>query len=127
MLFEAPGVWNSRANLSPATRINRGRLADFRRHVQDDARPEALFAELIASDRLFSTNVDLAYAEAWALCHYLMKKRPKEFVEYLKTLQRKPTLGSDEPEQRLLDFQRAFGDDLKAIDTELLKHVTELL
>jgi hypothetical protein len=123
MLFEAPGVWNSRANLSPATRINRGRLADFRRHVQDDERPEALFAELIASDRLFSTNVDLAYAEAWAFSYYLLETQPARYGQYLKLTARRPDFTVYTGEQRLADFASVFGRNFKLLDAQFMAYL----
>jgi hypothetical protein len=124
--FETPDLQTSKGWRTVGA-LNRVRLRQMGRYLAD--RPTDSLESLLVTDQRFRDprSTEAAYAEAWALCHYLMKKRPKEFVAYLKILQRKPTLGSDEPEQRLLDFQRAFGDDLKAIDTELLKHVTELL
>ena len=55
---------------------------------------------------------EAAYAESWALTYYLIKNRKADYVTYLKTLQSKPRLKADTPEERLSDFNKAFGEDL---------------
>ena len=62
-----------------------------------------------------------AYAEAWALSFYLIRTKKEAYIKYLNALAAKPRLVFDTPEERLAEFKAAFGDDLKQIETEILK------
>ena len=55
-----------------------------------------------------------AYAEAWASPGSSPRKRPQEYVAYLKQFSKKPPLIWDEPATRLADFKSAFGENLPA-------------
>jgi hypothetical protein len=68
-LFESRGVWNSRQYSTAADRVNRGQLESFRRYLA--RRKSSALPELISSDRAFNNDVAGAYAEAWALTHFL--------------------------------------------------------
>ena len=80
-------------------------------------------ATLIGDDtRLKSTETAQdAYAEAWALTYFLLKRHPQQYVEYLKRLSTKKPLLWDEPEARLAEFKQVFGKDLQKLDTELVR------
>lgn len=62
-----------------------------------------------------------AYADAWALTHFLMQTRRREFVVYLRLLAAKPPLADDSPEQRRADFRQAFGSEPEAIEPAFLR------
>jgi uncharacterized protein DUF1570 len=94
-MFEARGVWQSRANPHQADRINRGRLQAWRVYA-GGRRPADAIARLVSSDRIFSADPEGAYAEASL----------PPFVEY-----RAP--------QRLEDFMAIFGSDLKMLDARM--------
>lgn len=120
-LFEARGVWNSRQYPAAAERVNRGQLDSFRRYVA--RRKKSAIPELIASDRPFSTDVQGAYAEAWALTWYLSETEPKKYFEYLK---RTAAIKSFEPypgPQRLQDFTDTFGSNFEMLNAKLLRQV----
>ncbi len=72
MLFEAPGVYDSRANTRPGDRVNQDRLKAFRQGVAPHHRPE-LLASIVASDDLFRMNPGAAYAESWAFSFFLVE------------------------------------------------------
>ncbi len=63
-----------------------------------------------------------AYAECWALNYYLIKKKPKEYSEYLKFLSKQKPLEETDPKQRIVDFQEHFGD-IKALDRDFQKFI----
>jgi hypothetical protein len=66
-----------------------------------------------------------AYAESWALSYFLIRTRRQEFVNYLRLLSAKPRLKWDAPEQRLREFETAFGD-VQALEQEFLQYVKRL-
>ena len=80
-MFEAPGVHDSRHHTRRRDRINRGRLADFRRLVPRH-RAE-LLRSIVATDDLFRVNPGAAYAEAWALTFYLAETQPGRWARYV--------------------------------------------
>jgi len=124
-LFEAPGVWNSRMHKNRGDRINRGRLEAFKRYAKGRRKVGSL-AEFISSDRIFSYDAMSAYAESWALTHYLIESRPRQFAKYLSlTTQREPF--EDYPAiQRLADFTDVFGTDLRLLEAQFVRAVEGL-
>ena len=66
-----------------------------------------------------------AYAEAWALNYFLIRQKPKEYVTYLGELSKKGPLVWDEPQERLAEFKRAFGD-LEKLDIEFVRHMQKV-
>ncbi len=124
-LFEAPGVWNSRTHKNRADRINRGRLEAFKRYARTSRKVGSL-AEFVSSDRRFSYDPSAAYAEAWALTHYLIESRPRQFAEYLRrTTQREP-FEDYTAIQRLGDFTDVFGTDLRLLEAQFIRTIEGL-
>lgn len=121
--FEAPDAsdkgWRSIGE------INRVRLDQFRQYMA--SRPENSLETLIVDDKRFRDPkiASDAYAEAWALNYYLLKVRSKQYVQYLHKLAAKPPLVWDSPEQRLKEFEDAFGD-LRKLDAEMLRQIGRL-
>ena len=66
-----------------------------------------------------------AYAEAWALHFFLIRTQKDKYHSYLKTLGDKSPLTWDTPDQRVADFESAFGP-LADIEREQLKFMTRL-
>lgn len=123
-MFEAPGVWNSRQFPHQEERINRGRLRSFQRLAA--TRPKGLLAEVVSSDRIFQTNVEQAYAEAWSLSFFLAESEPRKYFAYLsKTAGRKAFTDYRSPE-RLRDFTDSFGGDLAMLETRYLRFMAGL-
>ena len=71
-------------------------------------------------------SAPLAYAEAWALTYFLLKRYPRQYVEYLKLLSQKKPLFYDDAETRLREFKQVFGDDPEKLDTEFVRNLTRL-
>jgi len=69
-----------------------------------------------------SEGVLEAYAESWALVYYLLKKRPKEFVAYMKMLSEKKPLMQETEEERIEQFEEIFGD-LRRLDADFAKQM----
>ena len=87
----------------------------FSRKVEDPGYREVTFDQMAD-----------AYAEAWALSHFLIRTKKEAYAKYLATLAAKPRLIWNTPEERLQEFRAAFGDDLTQLNSELLKHVRKL-
>jgi hypothetical protein len=123
--FETPDLHSAKGWRSIGA-INRPRLAQFYTYLP--RRPPDSLRTLIEKDERFrnpQTGLD-AYAEAWALTYFLLKQRPKQYVEYLQQISRKKPLVWDKPETRLREFQSAFGQDLQALDAEFLRFMAKL-
>lgn len=125
IFFETPDLRSSQGwrNIGG---VHASRLAQFRHYLS--GRPPDSLRTLLADDSRFrqaDTALD-AYAEAWALSHFLIATRSKDYVRYQQQLGAKPLLIYDTPEERVSEFQQAFGEDLAALDAEFLRYVAGL-
>ena len=120
--FETPDLRSSRGwrNIGG---VNRVRLAEFRRYLR--ARPADSLLTLISNDERFrsSRTAPQAFAEAWALNYFLIRKHPDEYLEYMRGLSAKNQLLYDTPEERMAEFKQAFGDDLSRLEQEFLRYL----
>ncbi|MEL7496794.1 MAG: DUF1570 domain-containing protein [Planctomycetota bacterium] len=125
MYFEAPDLQSKRGWQKPGL-IFQQRLLRFIDYVK--RRPADSLETLISEDnRLRQQDSALdAYAEAWALNHFLLTRRSKDYVKYLEHLAAKKPLEIDTKEQRLSEFKDYFGDDLVKLDREFLSYISRL-
>lgn len=124
-MFEAPGVHDSRRHTSLESRVNRGRLDAFRRYAAP-RRTGQVLAEVVATDRLFQTQPDAAYAHAWALTFYLAEQQPQAYGKFLaKTAARAP-LSDYAAAERLQDFTEHFGRDFAMLEARLLRFLEKI-
>ena len=115
-LFEAPGIADPQRNLGPADRVNRERLDCFRTQLLPRHRPKFL-ADIVASDQLFRALPAMAYAESWALTHYLLETQPRKYTDFLTRAARTTAANQDEA-TRLREFQAVFGADWNMLDAQ---------
>lgn len=91
------------------------------RYAKAALEPSSLtWSDLIARDDAFrqTQQVESAYGQAWGL-HWLLVTRYKtEYAAYMRLLGGKKPLADDSPQQRLADFQQAFGDRLATMQTQ---------
>jgi len=66
------------------------------------------------------------YAEAWAFNHFLMNRRSKEYIEYLKEHSKMAPLSTADSEQRMAEFKKHFGEDLKKLERQFLLYIRRL-
>lgn len=125
MYFETPDLqkqngWN---NIGGVNRYQLAALRDFVRR-----REAGSLKTLLADDsRLQTSRLALdAYAESWALNYFLIRQRPKQYLEYIKLLSKKPRFGRDDPTIRLREFQQIFGENLQQLDTEFLRYMSKV-
>lgn len=123
-LFEARGVWNSRQYAASNDRVNRGQLESFRRYLP--RRKSSAIPELVSSDRAFNTDVQGAYAEAWALTFFLSETEPKKYFQYLQKTAATKAFELYPGPQRLNDFTSIFGSNWDLLNARLLRHIAEI-
>ncbi len=124
-MFEAPGVWNSGEHRQFADRVNRYRLERFRERAAA-GRQRGTTERLIASDRLFETDADAAYAESWALSFYLAEREPSKYAAILAKLAARPPLEGYASTRRLADFRSVVGEDLTMLEVRMLRFIEGL-
>jgi hypothetical protein len=122
-MFEAEGVWDSTHRTSRESRYNRGRLARFKRLLA--SRPADSLDDLIASDRLFQSDVDRAYAEAWAFSFFLIETRPQKYSDLLARTAARPVFSRYDAGERLADFTAIFGKNLRHLEAEYLQFLAD--
>lgn len=124
-MFEAPGVWNSRHYPRSSDRLNQYRLQAFRQFAAK-RRKKGTLAEIVASDRLFQSDPEGAYAEAWAATFFLAEVEPRKYAAWLAKLAARPDFAEYSGPTRLKDFTDAFGADLGMLETRMLRYIPTL-
>lgn len=123
--FEAPGMRSSSLANTPGAKLNPLRLAGFREFVKQRRKAKSLEA-YVKSDLVFGEHLLDGYAQAWALSHFLIETRPREYARFIKLIAARPPLEPYEDEQRLADFKSAFGGDLVLLEAKFLRYIAEL-
>jgi hypothetical protein len=117
MYFETPDL-KSASGWTTIGGVNRTRLAGFKSYLAD--RPAESLKSLLVNDNRFRNTKQAidAYGEAWALTYHLMnnQRTQKQFIDYLKLLAKKERLAFAKPEERLREFEAAFGETAKLDD-----------
>ena len=127
--FESPDLGNSKGWKTIGA-VNRVRLDRFRDYL--GRRPANSLVSLISGDTRFrSPSLALdAYAEAWALNYYLIRRKPKAFFAYMKVMAAKKTLvavpADRRAEQRIQEFKAAFGNDLPHLDEDFVRYMRRI-
>jgi hypothetical protein len=123
MYFESPDL-KSANGWRGVGKVNTWRLAAYRQAVNQNSGPS--LESVIASEDLFRDpeKATAAYAEGWALFHYLATRQRPQLVGYLKELGAKPKLKFETPETRLQEFEAAFGD-VEAVEKALMKFMAQ--
>ena len=124
VFFETPDLKSRRGWRSIGT-INRTRLAQL--HSYLPARPADSLLTLLRDDKRMrdGDTAVTAYAESWALCHFLLRRHPADFVEYLAEHAGKTPLVYDTPQERVELFEKHFGS-IPALDAEFRRYVEKL-
>jgi hypothetical protein len=125
MYFETPDLASSKGGWRNIGAVNRVRLQGFREYLP--RRPaDSLLTLLTGSERLRDTKrANDAYGEAWALNYFLIKQRPKQYLEYVKLMAEKKPLVSDDPQTKIDEFTKFFGK-LDQLDAEFVRQMGKL-
>jgi Protein of unknown function (DUF1570) len=124
-LFEAKGVWDSSRYKSQTDRMNRLRFTSFQKYAKERRKTGAL-AEIVSSDRPFESDIDGAYAEAWALTFFLSETDPRGYMALLKKTAEQENFTERRSPERLADFTSVFGSNLKLLEAKMLRFMNEL-
>lgn len=133
MFFETPDLKKKQGWYGPG-KVNYERLGGILRYARD--RPENSLETLLAKDKRLQTGgleSANAYAESWAMIHFLINRKPEKFTEYLKHLSEKerdvvvdPNRITNRAQIRIGDFKKFFGEDLATLDAEFLEYIKTL-
>ncbi|GIW94401.1 MAG: hypothetical protein KatS3mg110_2442 [Pirellulaceae bacterium] len=123
MLFESPALWDPAVPSTLSSRVNRYRLERMRRYLV--RRPAGALAEFLNSDRLFKTDPDAAYAEAWALSFFLAETRPRQYVDFLRRVAGDRPSGTPDA-ACLTEFLESFGPNLPLLEAHYLRFLNSL-
>ncbi len=124
-MFEAEGTRKNTGGKQPKQRLNQERFERFAEYVQRRRKPGSL-AKFIMSNRLFKSNVLDAYAQAWAVTFFLAETRSSKHSKFLKTVSARDPMKPYSAEQRLADFQAAFGKDVDRLEVSFLRYMDDL-
>jgi hypothetical protein len=120
--FETPDLestrgWQNIGGIHPT------RLARFRQYVA--RRPPDSLITLITDDDRFRhpQTADDAYAEAWALTYFMIRRYANEYHEYLGLMAKKAPLVQFTADERLAIFKSVFGQDLQTLDAEFVDYM----
>ncbi|MCL2347940.1 MAG: DUF1570 domain-containing protein [Planctomycetaceae bacterium] len=128
-LFETPN-YDSQQAWTPGIKLNLNRLGDLFSYL-DNRRPEDPIRKVVVSDEPFQiitspySAVD-AYATAWSMMFYFNARRPKDLVKYMKIISAKKPFVPEGSEQRIRDFEEAFGNDWDKLLKDYYKFVRSL-
>ncbi len=122
--FETPDLTSARGWRGIGA-VNPDRLAQFYEYQR--RRPANSLETLLRDDqRFFDPSLGAnAYAEAWSLTYFLLRRYPDKYLDYLRLLSAKTPLVEDGPARRLLEFQEVFGN-LRELDAEFLRYMSRV-
>ena len=125
MFFETPDL-RTGSGWGTIGRLNPPRLRRFREFAQS-ARGDDSLATLITSEDRFRDpeQVTAAYDESWALTYFLIRNHRDAYTEYVSAIAAQPQLIWDAPEDRLAEFEAAFGE-VAELEREFADYVGRL-
>jgi hypothetical protein len=124
-VFEREAMRTNDRRGSAISRVNTERYAWFQRFRQERRQPKSL-GTFVQTDDLFDSATLDAYSEAWALSFFLLETRSLEYGKYLHALAGRDPLKPYPAEERLKDFQNAFGRDLVMLEAHFLRFYQDL-
>jgi len=124
-VLEAPGI-RVRGSSDAADKINTDRLNWFSTEYESRRQPGDL-ARMVAEDELFRNQALDAYSSAWAFTYFMTENpaRARSYIRYLRILGERDPLQHYTAEQRLKDFQSAFGD-ISKVEMDFLRSIDRL-
>lgn len=123
--FEAPDL-TSKQGWKGIGKINVLRFQRAKQYLQQ--RPADSLVTLMQDDKRFregTTTLD-AYAEAWALNYFLLKKYAKQYQAYLQELSQKSPLVAQTGAERIALFEEKLGKPLAELDREFVQFLQKL-
>ena len=122
-LFEAKGIYDSVHFRNRQDRINYTRLLDFKKRFQRAGDVDNFVTSLAATDRLFRSDINRAYAAAWALTFYLSERQPRDYMRYLQAVSKREPMAGYSESDRIREFARFFGKDHRMLATRVKRFI----
>lgn len=123
--FEREAMRTNDRQGSVMSRVNAERYAWFQRFRKERRLPRSL-GMFVQSDGGFDSATLDAYSEAWALTFFLLETRSADYARYLTALNHRDPMKPYPAEDRLKDFQTAFGRDLVMLEAHFLRFYQDL-
>lgn len=128
IFFETPDLESQRGWRTIGA-VNYPRLEAFREALPD--RPDGALKQMIADDSALRDpkRAAASYAEAWAWHYFLLKQRAEQYQAYTRLLSAKAAKSPWAPpnsEERLADFEAAFGNDYEKLDADFLRFMSRV-
>lgn len=89
---------------------------------------EISFRDLLSVDNAFlsADTVAMAYAESWGLTSYLFRQQKEGMKKYLTKISQRKPLQRVSPDERVAEFEEAFGKSTDEIEHETVSFVRRL-
>ncbi len=125
-VLEAPGMRDKSSHPGLESRLNSERLHWFQTQYESRRRLGDI-ARIVADEEMFSTQVLDAYSAAWALTYFMSENpaRTTQFARYIRIVESRDPTKLYSPEDRLRDFQTAFGD-IARLEVEFLRFMDRM-
>jgi uncharacterized protein DUF1570 len=128
--YFAPTSFGKKLTWKGPSRGNDLRMFELQRYLDDRAAPldGRIIEQTVTAPRLVSTG----YASAWALTHFLIKTEKTHFADYLREVSQLGPLQGTLPKgelplvDNLEQFQKHFGKDMPALETQLIAYLKKL-
>lgn len=117
-LFESPALGQG-SGASLRERAGTVYPSAFKERFEDPVALGDSMAELIGSDALFERDPDAAYSLSWALTFYFTERWAGAYDRYLGRLGQLKPLAAFSAPQRMHEFTRIFGTDLRRIANDV--------
>ncbi len=94
----------------------------------ENGNTEISFRELLSVDEAFlsAESAATAYAESWGLTSYLFRQQKEGMKKYLTKISQRKPLQRVLPEERVAEFEAAFGKSPDEIERETVSYVRRL-
>ncbi|MCA9026408.1 MAG: DUF1570 domain-containing protein [Planctomycetaceae bacterium] len=125
MFFELPDL-HSRSGWRTMGRVNPSRMLRFRDSLTTERMLDSL-SSLTADDARFQNpeNIEAAYAEAWLFTHFLIHSHRREYMAYLRICSEHTPLNWKTREERLREFEEAFGHSPMNFESQLRQYAAK--
>lgn len=125
MYFETPDL-TGRRGWRTVGKVSQVRLRQFRDYVSKRRAANSLETLLRDNSRLVDSEQAIdAYAESWALTHFLIRSRGRQYSAFVRRHAHRPRLKFDSPDARLAAFTSEFGE-LPILEKQFLNYVRRL-
>lgn len=125
MMFEAKGVNDSAHYSKQSDRIHYGRLRALQRFYRD-RKMQGVMSELLVSDDLFRSDIELAYAYSWGMTFFFSEKMPTEYRQFLQRDGAREDFAKHSGKDRVTEFAGAFGSDIAGIESRMKRFIMSL-